>query len=69
MSVIEAKLEPGWLKKQMADIAALQRAHKKIIRADDARRRNGYTQPCSIELTVSELSALAHMIRLTGLVY
>ena len=61
-----AGLEPGWLKREFEDIEALERAHTKIMRADDSRRRNGYTQPSSIEFTVPELKALAYMVRLVG---
>ena len=61
---MDADLEPGWLKRHMDDVAAHDRAEKKIIRAADAVRRNGYTQPVAITLTVPELRALAYMARI-----
>jgi hypothetical protein len=59
-------LEPGWLQREFKDIDALERAQKKIMLADAARRRNGYTQPSNIEFTTPELKALAYMVRCVG---
>lgn len=63
MQTMDAELNPGWLKQQIADVAALDRACKKIVRADEVARRNGYTQPMALELTIPELRALAYIAR------
>lgn len=59
----EVKLEPGWLEKQFADIAALRAAQAKIDTAATKARINGYTQPTTLEFTIPELRALAYMNR------
>lgn len=56
-------VDTGWLKRQFDDTEALQRAQQKLVRAYDRARRNGYTQPMSIEFTMPELRAIASVAR------
>lgn len=57
------RLEPGWLGRQIEDVAALRRAQQKIVTAARSARINGFTRPVQIEFTVSELRALDYDIQ------
>lgn len=60
---MDVDLDPGWLKREMDDVAAWDRANRKIVAAANKAKKNGYTQPLSIEFTIPELRALAYMAR------
>ena len=56
-------LEPGWLEREFQNIAALERARKKILAAEKTARANGQTQPISVEFTRAELREMAVAVR------
>lgn len=60
---MDADLDPGWLERQLADAAALDRAHRKIVREANRVQKNGLVLPVSIEFTIPELRAIAALAR------
>lgn len=71
MTVQHANLEEGWLKRQMDDVAALDRAYRKLIaagnsnRSNRSNRRHGGTGVTTVRFSSAEIQAIAYMAKLS----